>query len=500
MEKLYNLINTIISLEHICEENDKIFSLCFNYQKELDSVVQYNFLNEIKNTFPKCLNLFISSSATNEIDILDFVDDRQEFEDEICNLKDEKNKYILIFNKDIFIKNTITNLINCNVVFFIEPNKLIDCLSKDISVLENEIIKENKKNVFILGKSTTFFHNDFIMITNINRESLGAELILFNNNSIASKPREIINKRNKLCNWVDGSHFLLPETFYFDFNNSEFTFHNDFNNIIRKKNIDLIVPFISNFTGIIDNKYMSLINGNKRIEIYYDLKPEDYTLEAYKHLYELYKWIYEESTFDKINICRNVISILVTAKCQGSAYKTIIQNSDWLAKSVQDNFTDFLQKNINSFFNEQNTVIKKLTDNIIGINNQVSELTKLTTTNITSLLGTAVAATIGYIAKGDILYIKILFFLYLCFLIINSAFNLPISIIRAMQCRNDFKHNKDMYLKLYPDDSNIEGMKKRNCFNLVVFWLYTFFTVALIAVIIIFIINTDINEFIGKFK
>lgn len=499
MKLFYDFLNLLLSDGYNSFEDKKTFKIEFNFENYILDFTNYVSFLEIENYYKNCISLYFRKSITDEQNLFEYLVDEEEFHEEVEKFN-VNTKFTLIIDKASFIEKKIG--IDSNILFFVENSKFIELINKDISSLEAEVFNKDKKNIFIMGDVDQYFYNKFYMVTYINRTKLSIEISEFIHNS---KDALLINKidvRNRLCNWIDGSHFLQPEILHCDFNNSKFTYNNSFNNIIWKRTIDLIIPFISNFTGIIDNKYMSLINGNKTIKIYYDLKLEVYDMVACEHLYELYKWIYEQeqATFDKINICRNVISVLVTAKCQGSEYKTIIQNSDWLAKSVEDNFVKFLQENINSFFNEQNTVIKKLSDNLTGINNQVSELTKLTTTNITSLLGTAVAATIGYIAKGNILYIKILFFLYLCFLIINSFFNLPISIIRAVQYKNDFKLNKEMYLKYYPDDSNIKGMEKRNDFNLVVFWLYTFFTVALIVVIIIIIINTDINILIENFN
>lgn len=484
---------------HDCKsfEDKKTFKIEFSFNNSFLNIINYASFLEMQKYYFGFISLYICKSVTDEEDLFDYLVDEQEFNEEVRKLNN-KTKLKLIIDKAEFIK--IKNKNDANVLYFVENSKFIEFISKDVYYLESEIFSKDKKNIFILGDINQYFYNEFYIVTNMERTNFTKEIEYFIENSKNNMPLDKIDTRNEFCNWVDGSHFLTPDVMHIDTNEVNYVISKEFISSLHKIIIDLIIPFISNFTGIIDNEYKSLINGNKRIKICYDLKPEDYSSEAYEHLYGLYQWIYEESTFDKINICRNVISILVVAKCQGSAYKTILENCDWLATSVQGNFLDFLQKNINSFFNEQNTMIKKLSDNITGINNQVSELTKITTTNITSFLGTVIAAVIGYIAKGDIVYIKILSFLYICFLIINSVFNIPISIIRASQYKNDFNLNKGLYLKLYPDDSSIKKMDDRNCFNSWIFVIYTFFTIGLIAIIIIFIMKTDITTFISKFK
>lgn len=498
MELFYRFIQLINSFGYKSNEDKELFSILFNDHSEFMQIINYNTLSKLKIDFKGCINLYISS-GNDEIDIFDFLDDENEFQNEFDEFSGKVIQYNLLLNKDKFIKSKMDDPSKYNVIFFIEKCTLINHLTQGINELDKYFVKQELQNIMVIGDSNIYVKNNYYMITNLQRFIEINSSFEYEHGTLVDLSK-VIEKRNLLCNWLNGTQYLTPDHLYIDFSNNDFIIDEKIVQYIFKITIDSIIPFISNFTGSISSKYLSVINGNKRIEIYYDLKLEDYNINAYKHLYELYKWIYEESTFDKINISRNVISILVTAKCQGSEYKTIIQNSDWLAKSVQDNFMDFLQNNINSFFNEQNTVVKKLTDNITGINNQVSELTKLTITNITSFLWTAIAAIIGYIAKGDIVYIRILSFIYLCFLSINSVFNLPISIVRAMQYKNDFKHNKELYLKLYPDDSNIKKMNKRNIFNLVIFGIYTFFTISLIVVIIIVVINTDINILIEKFK
>jgi hypothetical protein len=260
------------------------------------------------------------------------------------------------------------------------------------------------------------------------------------------------------------------------------------------------MPFLCNFTGITNNKYISIINGKKRIEIEYELNLNDYKQYDYEKLYKIYKWIYEAATFDKINICRNVISILVSAKCQGSVYKTILDNSDWLLQSVQDNFKDVLGENIEEFFKEKNTLAENLKKNISGINDQITELTKLTITNITSLLGMVIAGTVGYIAKGDYTLIKMLSFLYLIFLYVNCIFNIPISIIRVLQYNNDFRLNKKLYSKHYPDDNYIEKTYSRNKLNNIVFIVYIILTLIITVLITYIIFNSDINTFVKRFQ
>lgn len=497
MKSFYALIRLLESLGYSSQENEKIYSISFRYDERIKELLKYDNLLGMKSNFPKCLSLYIHSSLNNEINILDFLEDKDEFEEELNNRKDGSFEYKLIFNKKIFISNIdIPN--NCIARLYINRDTLISDFNKDIRTIEEVFFDKDKKSIFILGYSNIFFRNDIFMVTNLQKENFQDDIVQLSNEGIVNN--EVVAMRNEYCNWMDGTHYLTPESLYIDFKKENFVCDYDFKSVICKKTVDLIIPFLSNFTGMVDGELISIINGNKRIEIVYDLDIKNYNLESYELLFKLYRWIYENSTFDKIRICRNVISVLISAKCQGSTYKTMLDNCDWLVKSVQDNFEEFLQKNIESYFKEKNTIIDKLSENISSINNQISEITKFNITNVTSLLGTAIAAVVGYIAKGEYTFIRMLSFLYLSFLIINSIFNLPISIIRAIQARIDFSFNKKLYIKLYLDDERITRMVKRNNFNYSVFWVYMISSFILIIIITVFLINTDINEFIKNFK
>ncbi|MBV4432683.1 hypothetical protein KM803_15360, partial [Clostridium tyrobutyricum] len=350
--------------------------------------------------------------------------------------------------------------------------------SQIIISLENEMFQKDKKNIFILAKPNIFMKNDYIMVTSLNRSDIEKELCDFDKNNIKNS-KNIINKRNEVCNWIDGSHFLIPNYLYIDFNNNAFTASNKIKSILYKKNINLIIAFISNFTGTVDGKLKSIINGTKRIEVDYDCNIE-YNFSYYNNMFHLYEWIYDSSTFDKINISRNVISVLVTAKCQGSVYKTILVNSDWLLKSVKDNFEVFLKNNITNYFKEKNELIEQLRKDILEINNQISELTKLSNSSVVSSIGLIVAGVISYSTKLNISLIKILCLIYIFYLDANSGFNLPSIIVRFNQSKHNFAHKKDLYINNYTEDSEIKLLDENNKISKMMFWIYIILTVALI--------------------
>lgn len=494
MKAFYDFL-TLLEEDFQSYEDKKTFTIEFEYNNKLDDFINFSFLTKVKNYFSNCASLYVKKIL--ELNMFDFLEDEQDFNSEFSDFSEMSNFKLVILKSD-FIKKILD--IQENILFFTTEINLINWLDKDVIWLEENCFKEYKKNIFIIGNSESYFYNDFYMVSNLNREDYKDEIKSYCEDTNKINTEGMIKNRNKVCNWIDGSHYLTPECFYIDIDNSTFKVSDQFKLNIYKKTIDNTIPFIANFTGYIDKDYLSIINGNKRVEIKYDLTLQDYEKEHYDNLFKLYFWIYENGTFDKINICRNVISILVAAKCQGSEYKTILLNSKWLVKSVEDNFADFLNGNIEEFFKEKNALVESLRKNISGTNNQIAELTKLTITNITSLIGVIIAGVVGYIAKGDYTLIKILSFLYLIFLYINSIFNIPISIVRVLQYKNDFQSNKELYLANYTDDVNIKKMTSRNILNIFIFKIYTICTILIIGLVTYFIVTTDILSFIKRFQ
>lgn len=494
MESLYELMNYLENLEYECyeyNEENKFFTLKIKECNHIENIVNYERIACLKNDFPEHLQFIRYSSPGNIIDLFEFLDDEAEFNDEISISSNENMYYELILDKNKFISDKINDF-EFKLNFFIKKESFINKLEQEFESIEKELFKKNEKNVFIIGDDSIYLKNEFYMITNLNRSNYKEEINTFLNNSISNSSKDI-EVRNELCNWVNGTNFLTPKELYINFSNESFRFDENIKLIIMKKTIDLILPFISNFTGYVGDRFFSIINGNKRIEVDYDISFKKYKIEDYNNLFSIYKWIYEESTFDKINICRNVISILVTAKCQGSIYKTILENSDWLFYSIKDNFELFLKGNIDNYFKEKNKIIDKIRNDIKNINDQITDITKVLNNNMVSLIGVTIAGVVGYIAKGEVNLIKILGILYLFQIDINAIFSLPLARMRMRQIKRDFERSKNQYISNYTRDNDIENVESANKFNTTVFKFY-FWAILLITIIINYIFIKGIKD------
>lgn len=492
MESFYKLIELINSFGYKFEENKEIFSVKFDPNSQLMQEINYSSLSEMKKNFQGCLNIYISDTNNDEINILDYLKDENDFEVGLNEFKDRIIEYRLILNKDKFVEYKVGTYKRCNIIFFVYKSTLISYLEKDFCILEKDLFHEKEKNIFILFNEKIYIKNNFYMIIDFKKTLENDKLSDYCSEDILDM-NNIIDTRNELCNWINGSKYLTPKHIYIDFKDIEFIFDKELSQCICKITTNLIIAYISNFTGEISGRYRSIINGTKRIEIYYDLENIDYEIIYYDKLFLTYQWIYNNSTSDKINICRNVISILVTAKCQGSVYRTILVNSDWLLQSINDNFDIFLRENIQSYFKEKNILIEQIKKDMEEVTNQISDLTKLSNTNIVSLLGTLIAAVVGYIAKGDVSLIKILGVLYIGYLNVNSLFSLPIVIIKGHQSKINFKIRQDIYIKSYNEDNELILLRKNNKTNLITFRIYISATIILIIILNCFIIKA-IND------
>ncbi|GAA0061749.1 hypothetical protein [Clostridium sp. CTA-1] len=492
MEVFYEFINLLNELDFNYFEDKQIFKVEFKFNDKFNFFIKYNTLNQMKCIFGSSIRLYKGSSINNEKDLFLFLDSKEEFNDEIEDLEENIN-FKLIIDKTSFIKEKIGDL-NCNIIFFIKCITFLNLINKDFREMEKLLFTENEKNVFILGDCDEFFFNEFYLVTNIERKNFKDEINEFIDKKCSLNTAEIIRKRNELCNWVDGTHFLSPELLYVNFDNNNFIYSYEFKQIIVKKSMDLIIPFIANFTGKVDGIFTSIINGKKRIEIEYKVNKKIYKLKSYKELYELYRWIYEQAIFDKINICRNVISILVSAKynskCPKCMYQIVLENIEWMVKSVKDNFNDYLKNNIDEYFKQKQTLIKDIKANINSINEVIESLTKLITSNFLSLIGTVVAGIIALLIKGDYSLATLLILIYRWYININFIYVIPNLLVKLFRINTDYTDMRNIYNNNYISDSFIEKNDKRRIWNNIIFGIYF-----LVTIVIIVAVNLVLKKF-----
>ncbi|AMN31773.1 hypothetical protein [Clostridium perfringens] len=484
MDKLFLFINQLEKYKANVTQKGDIIEFSLNYDKKLDSLISYNNILELNNLYPNTINLYIKNSCTEEIDLIDYIDDQDDFEGELKRLKPESSLLIIIkFNEfiNIFLKDY-----KSKITLYYSEREFLNKFNTTVDYVDiEEIFFKSDKNIVIIIKSELYLYNDKLLITNFQREDLKEEIKNFLNNAIEDTSKAI-QLRNTSCNWIGAPSKITPVDLYMDFDNEDFLLSDNLKRILIELNCKLIIIFFSNFTSNVEGKYISTINGNKRIEIDDFENSSYYTENSYRELITIYEWIYKDGSIDKLSICRNLISVLISAKCQGSKLKTILDNTDLLLKSLHDNLEAYASENVNNYFKERNTLKKEISKDVNSINSQIDNIIKLLLTNFTSLIGISIAGVVGYIAKGDIFFIKILSILYVVQLNINCILNIPIYIIRSFEFHNDFNAKVKEYKELYFDDAALKKFKKRKKKNTIILFVY-FIIIFLIIVIINFL-------------
>ena len=335
-----------------CEiiDNNKLFKIESKVTESLKEFLSFSSLSMLKGYFNEFLKIYVGNIA-DEINLFLYLDDENELNKKV-SLLDNNTTIKVILDKSGYISSIFGN--KNNILFFILDSSLDEIFNSNID-FENSI-KVDTKNVIILTNKDYYFHNEFYLVTNINRDNYKLEIQNFLKNSTLPDVTHIINKRNELCMWVGGTQVLSPDYLFINFETPDFIFDLLIKKQIIKNTTDLIFPFLSNFTTIVAGKYACTINGNKRIEFMISTDINNYDYDTYISLYEMYQWIYGNYSFDKINIFRNVLSILISAKrgeeCPSDIYRIILNNADWLKNSIEDNFKKILTGNVNDYFKE----------------------------------------------------------------------------------------------------------------------------------------------------
>lgn len=491
MDKLIKFINSFVNYSEVIQTKNKLI-LKFDYFDKVNEVITYENIKSLVETYPNTIKLFIKFNNIDEVDLVDYIDDKSDFNDELNSLEKNKSKFQIIISF-IDLINLNNDLKNKDIEIYYNEKFLLEKLNvkdNDYRKIEELFFKKDK-NIFLLLDSEAFCYNNNILITNIHRKGLRNEIDIFENLQINDEIKSL-DLRNSSCNWIGATKKLTPNSTFIELDNDRFLISDKMRKNLLQINCNLVILFISNYSGIDEGIFKSLINGSKRVEILYD--NVEYSDNSYNNLNKIYNWIYKNPLLDKLNICRNVISALITAKCQGSRLKTILENSDLLVKSLKDNYEVYSSENISKYFKEKNKLKKDIQNEIKSINNQLDNLIKMLITNMTSLIGISIAGVVGYIAKGEFFSVKFLSVLYLVQLDINILLNFPIILIRFKEANKAFKLKADEYGDLYFSDKILAECNNKKNFDSKILSIYIGISIAIIIIIHFAIIKLLINK------
>lgn len=389
-------------------------------------------------------------------------------------IKIYKNKLIQYLKDENLIPKDI------NVIVSYKSNHLYKKFS-DLNFIDN--IGENQSLCLNLNDSIFIYNGNFLFCDLNTLEYYKFENSIINHDSI-------INNRNKLCNWNNGTKNITPDDIYFDFNNPDFKLSCNLKHQLIKQCTDLIMKFISNYSGYENGKFISRINGTKTINI--DYETNKYSLENLNTMYDIYSWVYEEKTESRIIALRNVITTLISAKCNKHCvqdnYGIILDNCKWILKSVKDNYKIFMESNITEFFKQKNTLMEDTLNQINSIIEKTDKIITNMNTNLIAFMGTIITGIIAYLNNGNILILKVVLILYIIYLILISIFFYTQQINKFKTTKKIFNDKYDDYTKKYIEDENIIKVKETFNKNKKHFWAYFYSSITIYIIIIIVII------------
>lgn len=190
------------------------------------------------------------------------------------------------------------------------------------------------------------------------------------------------------------------------------------------------------------------------------------------------------------------MTVLVAAKCQGSEYKTIIKNSDWIYKSAIDNYKIYIKGNVEDYFKEKEKVIERLTNMLEKLDDKTDELISKMNTNFISFIGGIVASLLAYSAKQNINAAVYIMGIYVCYLIISSLYFYSYTIIKFLGLTKDFDSYISLYIDKFIDSDELQNKRERFDNNKSVFKIYywiSIFVILAITLLIYLVCSQKIN-------
>lgn len=385
--------------------------------------------------------------------------------------------------KQLYIdKYNIQNEVNLDIYY--NEDNLRKKIDNNSNYLE-DILDKNKYTIFLIVN-----YKDSIIcgaFSIINESKLTDNLIEERKNDFFTnleKRKEEIYLRNELCNWVDGSKWMIPYYLRSECNNKE-------NHLFKKINrycCDLIIKSIANLTMEINGQVNSIFIATKRVEVNFDIS--EYISECIENMYDLYIWIYSSSSADKINFARNIIVSVIVAKCQGNVYNLILKNSDWILKSSKEAYNEFIGKSIEAYFENRLMLVEKIKENISDVNKGIDELLSKINSNIFTLIASVATGLLTYSLddNSSLKIMKVILVGYSILLGYNAIIVIP-NILREFYYINRlYKENISKYKIKFEVISSIKNEEKLYESNKRVLLFMSIISIIIIIVLVVFLL------------
>jgi hypothetical protein len=503
LSQLNNFISPIGCLISQIEENIKAITIvkkqCMEEQGSV--ITSFDFENLFK-IYDDSLSIRIFNEKKNYYNYIKKGYDKQLTEEYIEDTIEAYDNFDLeiTINKDKLLdrlSNNVTALKNYNCNIFFSVANLINYLNDyTIQRLEQQLFSKEKNNIFLIINENVQLDNGLTLI--IGGKSL-FEIDDYIKNKFQTEPidnnlKKIIEMRNEMCHWVNGTEWICPEYIYFNFDDNCQIFTEDLKRLFLKKSTNLIIPFIADYSekDEVTNELLCNINGYKKIKVIIN-DCNSYDSKQVKYLFKLYKWVYADSNTDRICILRNIITIFLCGECVDSFYMQLLDKSYEIYKSVQNNFEIYLRGNVKEYFEERHKVREMITNKSKDITNEIGSIIETMSKNFLTSVGVLIAAIVGYIAKADLVIIRVSLFVYGLFILLNAVYSLPFYYIRVKGIIADYDEHIDTFRKtLIKEDIPDGKIINKNIISFYIYWIGSIIiTIAIIVGSIISLIFTE---------
>lgn len=497
LNKFLNCINwsNIDDLNFKEDKNSLVYTKKCN-KVEAKNIIDYDF-EELFSVFDSSLRIifnhidepkpFTISSNFNKKCANEYIEEMF-IAHEIINVELNINKDSL---KDKIFDSEFKDKFNIKL-FFTDKTFLKYITPLSYRNLENEIYSQIQKTIIIIFNKRVLLYNNLVLIIGGTTIKQLKEYIKtkFNSNLNTDVYEKIIQMRNEQCNWIDCTEWLCPEYLYFDFSVDKFDYDCEFKQYFLSRTVNLIIPFISNYTNQENEQIFSYINGYKKIKIQYSDDITTYDNKMVYFLFKQYSWAYEGDNSDKLSMLRNLMTIFLCEECENSYYQLLLNSSEEIYKSVKNNFDIYLKNNVKEYFTETHQVREMVSKKLKEISDEINDLIGNMNKNFLATIGVILGVAIGYLTKGNIYILKISAMAYGVFIFLNACLTIPYYKKRVDDIQSDYKEHIEMFSKIlltkhmpkYGIDNNV------NTFN--VYWyIYIFINIVILILTVFFIIK-----------
>lgn len=400
-------------------------------------------------------------------------------------------KVILYIDKAKLIEKYKDNyriLNNTNFKVYFNDEKIYEKINNSKVYLE-DLIDENKYSIFlVINETKSLIYNSFAIINEEYLSMIQLSNKINNYSNIVGIRRSNIRKRNELVNWINSVKWITPIDLYTD----EIINTTAISDKIMALSTDLIIKNLANITIKAENKEKSIFISSKRVEVKFD--STQYSKMAFKNLFDVYHWVYSESTSEKIVFLRNIIISMVVAKCQGNIYQLILNNSDWILKSTQEAYDEFVGESVEKYFESRFELVNRIQGNIQDVNMKIEELMSRNINNALAFVATIATGLLTYSLEDNssLKIMKVILLGYCIVLIINNLYIIPTLNKQLEQIKEVYQFNIEKYDEKFRFSENLNLEKKhfnvnekciRNTINIMRF---VYWAVIIIIIVLVF--------------